>query len=79
MALLPLHLSLLCPGRFESMRLIHFLHRFYYGDERKPDGAPGFQIDGDAHGKLYLELAEGKEQGPWQQTFVTGVGYKNFA
>jgi hypothetical protein len=36
-------------------------------------------IDGDAHGKMYLELAEGNEQGPWQQTFVKGVGYKNFA
>jgi len=36
-------------------------------------------IDGDAHGKMYLELAEGKEQGPWQQTFVKNVGYKNFA
>jgi hypothetical protein len=36
-------------------------------------------IDGDAHGKMYLELAEEKEQGPWQQTFVKNVGYKNFA
>jgi hypothetical protein len=37
------------------------------------------EIDGDAHGKMYLELAEGKEQGPWQQTFVKSVGYKSFA
>ena len=35
-------------------------------------------IDGEAHGKFYLELAEGKVQGPWQQTFVKGVGYKKF-
>ncbi|KAH8804516.1 hypothetical protein F5884DRAFT_884042 [Xylogone sp. PMI_703] len=25
-----------------------------------------------------VELAEGKTQGPWQQTFVKGVGYKQF-
>ena len=36
-------------------------------------------IDGEAHGKLYVELAEGKSQGPWQQTFVKGVGYKAFS
>ncbi len=35
-------------------------------------------VDGEAHGKLYVALAEGKEQGPWQQTFVKGVGYKKF-
>ena len=53
--------------------------RFYYGDERKADGGPAsMDIDGEAHAKLYLELAEGKEQGPWQQTFVKGVGYKHF-
>ena len=54
-------------------------YRFYYGDERKADGGPAsMDIDGEAHAKLYLELAEGKEQGPWQQTFVKGVGYKYF-
>lgn len=53
--------------------------RFYYGDERKTDGAPAYgAIDGDAHGKLYVELAESKTQGPWQQTFVKGEGYKRF-
>lgn len=58
-------------------RLIHC--RFYYADERKPDGAPAYQdINGEAHGKHYLELAEGKSQGPWQQTFVKGEGYKKF-
>ena len=36
-------------------------------------------LDGEAHGKFYAGLAEGKEQGPWQQTFVKGVGYKDFA
>lgn len=53
--------------------------RFYYGDERKADGSPAyFDIDGEAHGKLYVQLAEGESQGPWQQTFVKDVGYKDF-
>lgn len=54
--------------------------RFYYGDQRMADGAAVYNaIDGDAHAKLYLELAEGKIQGPWQQTFVSGTGYKDFS
>ena len=54
--------------------------RFYYADQRKIDGAAVYNdLDGDAHAELYIGLAEGKEQGPWQQTFVKGVGYKDFA
>ena len=54
--------------------------RFYYGDQRKADGSAVYSaIDGDAHAKLYLELAEAKTQGPWQQTFVSGMGYKDFS
>lgn len=53
--------------------------RFYYADERKADGAPVYEeIDGAAHGALYTALAEGATQGPWSQTFVKGVGYKEF-
>ncbi|OBT61318.1 hypothetical protein VE03_09527 [Pseudogymnoascus sp. 23342-1-I1] len=53
--------------------------KFYYSDERKADGAPAYSaIDGEAHAELYVQLAEGKSQGPWQQTFVKGVGYKQF-
>jgi len=52
--------------------------KFYYGDERKPDGSAAFSVDGAAHAKLYVELAEGGAQRPWQQTFVKGVGYKHF-
>ncbi|KAJ5994688.1 short-chain dehydrogenase [Penicillium waksmanii] len=53
--------------------------RFYYADERKPDGTPAYsKISGEAHGKFYAELAEHKSQGPWQQTFVKDVGYKHF-
>jgi len=53
--------------------------RFYYADERKADGTPPYNdIDGAAHAKHYVELADGDKQGPWQQTFVKGVGYKAF-
>ena len=53
--------------------------RFYYADERKADGAPAYSdISGEAHGKFYLQLSEGKSQEPWQQTFVKDVGYKHF-
>lgn len=52
--------------------------RFYYVDQRKADGTAIFKVDGEAHGKLFWELAEAKVQGPWLQTFVKDVGYKNF-
>ncbi|KAI5459149.1 hypothetical protein BGZ63DRAFT_415800 [Mariannaea sp. PMI_226] len=53
--------------------------KFYYADERKADGSPVYSaIDGPAHAQFYTELAETKSQGPWQQTFVKGVGYKKF-
>lgn len=53
--------------------------KFYYADERLSDGTPPFMnIDGEAHGKLYVELAGHKKQGPWQQTFVKGEGYRSF-
>lgn len=35
-------------------------------------------VSGEAHGEFYVQLAESKSQGPWQQTFVKGVGYKKF-
>ena len=43
------------------------------------DGSAAFKVDGEAHAKLYLELAEGETQRAWQQTFVKGVGYKFFS
>ena len=52
--------------------------RFYYGDERKADGSAIYRVDGEAHAKLYWELAEEKTHGPWMQTFVKGVGYTKF-
>ncbi|MCJ1385554.1 hypothetical protein MMC17_008677 [Xylographa soralifera] len=54
-------------------------YKFYYADERKADGSAAyFDIDGEAHGELYVQLAEGESQGPWLQTFVKGIGYKHF-
>jgi len=54
--------------------------KFYYADERNADGSLVYRdINGVAHGKHYVQLAEGTEQGPWQQTFVKDVGYKSFA
>ncbi|KAK5046500.1 hypothetical protein LTR84_008303 [Exophiala bonariae] len=52
--------------------------KFYYGDERKADGTAKYRVDGEAHAQLYWELAEGKTQGPWMQTFVKDAGYKDF-
>lgn len=55
------------------------MRRFYYADERKGDGSPAYSdIDGAAHAELYVDLAESRSQGPWRQTFVKGVGYKDF-
>ncbi|KAJ5604264.1 hypothetical protein N7537_007220 [Penicillium hordei] len=54
--------------------------KFYYADERKADGAPAYsELNGEAHGRFYAELAEHKFQGPWQQTFVKDIGYKHFS
>jgi hypothetical protein len=53
--------------------------RFYFGDQRKADGSPAYSdIDGEAHAEHYFHLADTKSQGPWQQTFVKGAGYKQF-
>jgi hypothetical protein len=53
--------------------------RFYYADERFEDGRSIFlDIGGQAHADFYWELATGKEQGPWEATFVKGRGYVDF-
>lgn len=52
---------------------------FYYVDERTESGQPVMgKIDGEAHGEFVWSLAQQKEQGPWDATFVKGVGYRNF-
>jgi hypothetical protein len=52
---------------------------FYYADEWTETGDPVFgDIDGDTHGGFFLQLAEKKEQGAWEATFVKGKGYVKF-
>ena len=71
-------------GRAESFKVVlqaDLRHScsFYYADERTETGDPVFgDIDGDAHGDFFMQLAERKEQGPWEATFVKGSGYVKF-
>lgn len=54
------------------------LERFYYVDERKANGSAKYQVDGEAHAKLFDQLVKAKEQGPWLQSFVKDIGYQRF-
>ena len=38
----------------------------------------GFELDGDAHGEFYAELAAHASDIPWHATFVKGKGYTKF-
>ncbi|KAI1179917.1 NAD(P)-binding protein [Nemania sp. FL0916] len=54
-------------------------YRFFYADERAPDGQnKGMNLDGDAHGDFYAQLAKHEGNVPWLATFVSGKGYVNF-
>ncbi|KAL7807425.1 hypothetical protein V8C26DRAFT_439338 [Trichoderma gracile] len=75
-------------GKSGSAHLLHYLseehkesgYRFYFADERKPDGSPVYgAISGPAHGSFYTQLATQKAQGPWNATFVKGRGYVAFS
>ncbi|KAJ2974017.1 hypothetical protein NUW58_g8794 [Xylaria curta] len=53
---------------------------FYYVDERRTDGRPMYKgVNADAHAKVFLELAQNPEQGPWQYTFSKEEGYAVFS
>ncbi|KAI0532417.1 hypothetical protein GGR58DRAFT_180246 [Xylaria digitata] len=53
---------------------------FYYVDEREPHGGPMYKgVNGDAHAKVFLELAQNSEQGPWQYTFSKDNEYAVFS
>ncbi|KAH8700948.1 hypothetical protein BGW36DRAFT_425747 [Talaromyces proteolyticus] len=41
--------------------------KFYYADERTANGGAAFAVDGEAHAKLFTQLAEDPAQGPWQE------------
>ncbi|MCJ1444006.1 MAG: hypothetical protein MMC23_004506 [Stictis urceolatum] len=51
-------------------------YKFYYVDERNEAGESVMgDIDGEAHGEVFLELSRMPEQGAWDWTFVKGKGY----
>lgn len=57
--------------------------RFYYADQRKPNGRPvaspaGSEVDGEAAGEMYWELTRAGRQEKWQVTFVKGKGRVDF-
>jgi len=55
-------------------------HRFFYVDERKPDGASGgMDIDGPAHADFFASLLDGEGDVPTLATFVKGKGYVDFS
>ncbi|KAK8134050.1 hypothetical protein PG984_006062 [Apiospora sp. TS-2023a] len=54
-------------------------YKFYYVDQRQPDGGPTIPVDGAAHAKLYLDLVNDPEQRQWDYTFVDGQGYIKFS
>jgi hypothetical protein len=53
--------------------------RFFYGDQRTPEGGPiGNVVGADAHADFYLKLATEETDVPWDATFVEGKGYVDF-
>lgn len=47
-----------------SERVVN-ISRFYYADERNPDGSPALSaIHGSAYARFYVNLADGASQGP---------------
>ena len=44
-----------------------------------PSGEPAYdKLDAEAHANYYVQLAEEKDQGPWNSTFVKEKGYVKF-
>ncbi|KAK0831160.1 hypothetical protein LTR03_015663 [Friedmanniomyces endolithicus] len=63
----------------ESSRRLIMLTRFYYVDQRQPDGRPAkLNRDGPAHAEMYLQLAQESRQSKWLVTFVKGEGRRDF-
>ncbi|ETS74082.1 hypothetical protein PFICI_13948 [Pestalotiopsis fici W106-1] len=53
--------------------------RFFYADERFENGKPASgEVDGEAHGDFYAQLANHEGKVPWLATFVKGKGYVQF-
>jgi hypothetical protein len=55
--------------------------RFYYADERTPEGGPVLgNIDAEAHADFYKQLVDDHDSSiPWHATFAKGRGYVNFS
>ncbi|VUC24518.1 unnamed protein product [Clonostachys rosea] len=54
-------------------------YRFFYADERSESGGmKGLELDGEAHGDFYAQLATHEKEVPWHATFVKGKGYVKF-
>ncbi|KAI4859008.1 NAD(P)-binding protein [Hypoxylon rubiginosum] len=54
-------------------------YKFYYADERHENGVyMTTDLNGDAHGEVYLELAKDPKQRAWDYVFVKGKGYVEF-
>ena len=52
---------------------------FYDADERNENGIAALEdVSRETAAEFYLQLAEGKEDVPWQATHVKGVGYVHF-
>ena len=50
-------------------------YRFYYVDERTPDGKAMHHVSGPGHAEFFLELAENEGQKEPMATFVRGKGH----
>lgn len=53
-------------------------YRFYYADERTPEGKGMRFVSGPGHAEFFLRLAEQEERGEPLATFVRGKGYVEF-
>jgi NAD(P)-dependent dehydrogenase (short-subunit alcohol dehydrogenase family) len=53
-------------------------YRFYFADERTPDGKGMIYISGEAHAEIFIDLAQREEQGEAFLTFVRGKGEVRF-
>ncbi len=60
-------------------RCLDELASFFYADERKADGSVAAgDLDGEAHGEFYSQLADAPSDVPWSATFVKGKGFVKF-
>ncbi|APA08969.1 hypothetical protein SS1G_02820 [Sclerotinia sclerotiorum 1980 UF-70] len=53
-------------------------YRFYFADERTPEGKAMHHTSGPGHAEFFLQLAEQEGQGESLATFVRGKGYVGF-